>query len=462
MSLVELSLQDAKVLVVGGGMSGVASAVLAASNGADVLLIDSGEPEYVNKNSDLLSESGVQVSLGCDSVDSLDDYDLVLPSPGVSVHNSPVLGEAIARGLECQSEVEFAIRMFPHERLIGVTGTNGKTTVTELIVHLLSHSGVPAVKAGNIGTPLSDVLAGVDPDTWVVCELSSFQLALTEVFAPKIGVFLNFGEDHMDWHSDMTDYFESKMTMFQAMNADSHAILSFDDPAVRGVAERIPARITYFSASNSKTVDGLSCDGNRMSGRIDGAPVNWEVDGMSLTGHHNMLNAAAAFAAALRAGAAPKDLASALSRFNGLPHRVETVSSVNNVTYINDSKATNPHATAAALAGLDRPVVLLLGGRNKGMDFSDLASIAADCRAILCFGESGEEICSSMNLERSEVLSGMREAVYRAAELAEEGDIVLMSPACASFDQFSGYAERGEVFKNIVAELEGAPARSGS
>jgi len=462
MSLVELSLRDAKVLVIGGGMSGVASAALAASSGADVLLVDSGEPEYVSKKSDLLAESGVLVSLSCDFVDALDDYDLVLPSPGVSVHNSPVLSEAIARGLECQSEVEFAIRMFPHERLIGITGTNGKTTVTELIVHLLSHSGIPAVKAGNIGTPLSEVLATVDPDTWVVCELSSFQLALTEVFAPKIGVFLNFGEDHMDWHSDTTDYFESKMSMFQAMNTDSDAILSFDDPAVRGVSQRIPSRITYFSASGVQLGDGLSCDGMSVSGRIDGVPVSYEADGMSLTGHHNMLNASAAFAAALRTGAEPRDLARALSRFNGLPHRVETVLTINDVTYINDSKATNPHATAAALAGLDRPVVLLVGGRNKGMDFSDLAGLAADCRAILCFGESGEEICSSMKLDQAEVLSGLQEAVYRAAELAQAGDIVLMSPACASFDEFSGYAERGEVFKSIVAKLEGTPARSGS
>lgn len=460
MSVVKLSLNNAKVLVIGGGMSGVASAVLAASRGANVRLIDAGEPAYVNDNSELLTEHEITVNLGCESVDDLEEYELILPSPGVSVHNSPVLSEAIARGLECQSEVEFAIRMFPHERLIGVTGTNGKTTVTELIVHLLSDSGMPAVKAGNIGTPLSEVLAVVGPDTWVVCELSSFQLALIEDFSPKIGVFLNFGEDHMDWHSDMTDYFDSKMNMFKAMTSDSDAILSWEDEAVRCVSNRISARTTYFSLAGGQAEDHISCDGQRLDGRINGQPVTLELDGMSLVGRHNLLNAAAAFAAALRAGANAADLASALSMFHGLPHRVETVATINDVTYINDSKATNPHATAAALSGIDRPVVLLLGGRNKGMDFADLAESVARCRAVLCFGESGEDIYSSLDLSQSEVFPGLREAVRRASEIALKGDVVLMSPACASFDEFSGYAERGEVFRAAVAGLEHYPSRS--
>jgi len=369
--------------------------------------------------------------------------DLVVPSPGVGPSH-PVYAVARDAGVEVVSEVELAWRAAPGKRYVAVTGTNGKTTVTTLVAAMLAADGTSVVAAGNIGLPLVTAVAG-DVDV-VVAEVSSFQLEYTAQFRPEVAVWLNFAPDHLDWHRSMEDYAAAKARIWANQGPDDVAVVNASDPVVMAAADAAPGRVVTFGP----------------------APADWSVDGADLTGPsgpviavadlprslpHDVANVLAAMAAATAAGASAAACAAGAARIEGLPHRVQLVGEAEGVRYYDDSKATTPAAVQAALRGFDS-VVLIAGGRNKGLDLRPLADEAHRLRAVVAIGEAAPEIEAAFaGVVPVGVAPSMADAVLRAAAAARPGDAVLLSPACASFDWYRSYAERGDDFTRHVRAL---------
>ncbi len=379
------------------------------------------------------------------------EIDLLVRSPGVPDTN-PILRDARARGIPVWSELELAARMLPNP-IIGITGTNGKTTTTELTAHLLRASGISARACGNQGTPLSSLVGVVAADEWLCVECSSFQLEDTHRFRPTAAAFLNLSPDHLDRHGSMERYLEVKLRLFQNMRAGDLAIIPADISPPPGV---LPARVV-----DGPLVDGAiawSDGGLHLAGV--GLVARW--DDVALVGAHNRVNAMAAAALCLRAGADPEGLAAGLASFPGVSHRLEVVGELDGVLFVNDSKATNPEAAAAALSAYDRRVHLIAGGSAKGTPFDALAAAAqGSLVSAHLIGETAPEIeraLRSVGIEASSV-GDLDRAVRDAAAIARPGDVVLLAPACASFDQFSDYAARGEAFRAAARALGAVPGR---
>jgi UDP-N-acetylmuramoylalanine--D-glutamate ligase len=375
--------------------------------------------------------------------------DLVVPSPGVPAAH-PVYRLARASGVPVRGEVELAFRwsICP---LVAVTGTNGKTTVTTLIAEMLTASGVPALPAGNIGLPLSDAV-GNDDVKVVVAEVSSFQLAFADSFRPSVAVWLNLAPDHLDWHGGMDAYVAAKARIWARQGPGDVAVVNADDPVVMARAATAPSRLVTFG-TQSATVDYGVVDGwlHGPEGRLV------EVDRMPRSMPHDVSNALAAAAAALAAGATVEGVRSALVAHAALPHRLTLVAYAGGVRWYDDSKATNPHAAAAAVRSFDS-VVLIAGGRNKGLDLAAMAEAAGPVRAVVAIGEAAPEVAAAFEGVRPvAAATTMDEAVAAAATLARTGDVVLLSPGCASFDWYRSYAERGEDFARAVHALLEAP-----
>jgi UDP-N-acetylmuramoylalanine--D-glutamate ligase len=394
--------------------------------------------------------------------------DLVVPSPGVPERH-PVLVAAQSAGIPVRSEVDVAAEVATAAGgplLLAVTGTNGKTTVTTLVAGILRAAGVEALAAGNIGTPLLDAVtaARAEGTRAVVAEVSSFQLRFTTVFRPRVGAFLNLADDHLDWHGSFAAYADAKARITAHQTADDLLVYNADDPEVARRAASSPARRVGF------TIVPAAASGYRVAER-DGVPMLVDGDARGIVARdrlgraapHDVANALAAAAVALGAAA---DLAvdddavraaivSVLTDFAGLPHHLEPVGEHLGVVYIDDSKATNVHAVVAAASGFppDR-VVLIAGGRNKGLDLGALRDIAPRLRAVVAIGEAAGEVEAALgDLAPVQRAGSMHDAVRLAAAMARPGDSVLLSPACASFDWYSSYAERGTDFAREVARL---------
>ncbi|MHB8967152.1 MAG: UDP-N-acetylmuramoyl-L-alanine--D-glutamate ligase [Thermoleophilia bacterium] len=487
-----------RVLVVGAARSGVAAARAARRSMPDVevVLADRELNPAGATEADSLREEKIILALGREDDALLDGCILVVKSPGVP-NGISLLGEARQLGIPVIGEVEFAWRHLKNV-IVGVTGTNGKTTTTELIGHIIKESGRSCEVAGNVGRPLSSLVGEVDEDAILVVELSSFQLEDTVDFRPDVAVLLNLTEDHLDRHPDVEHYYQSKTMIFANQGADDLAILNRDDPnsrrAIPGRARRIwfqrvpaaggaaePAAVGVRDGVICADLDalgeasaGLSCrapwlaagyewqDGRKdhTSGEDSEAGgcreiVEWSR--ASLRGEHNLENALAATAACLSLGLATDEVAAGLVSFPGVRHRLQEVATVKGVTYVNDSKATNVDSAIKALTAYESGVWLILGGSSKGCSFDSLAAAAGDrVKQVLLIGESAPEIAAGFEQAgRETVMADRLElALERAAEGAEAGDVVLLSPACASFDQYNDYEERGEHFISLVHELE--------
>ena len=438
-------------LVVGLGITGEAVARRLAADGAVTVVDDNpGSANFADRKAGL-EALGVTV-IGAPTTDELANLvtaaDLVVPSPGVPEAH-PVYGLANEAGIPIYSEIELAgvaaaARGLP---LVAVTGTNGKTTVTTLIAEMFTAGGRRALAAGNIGRPLLDAVHD-DVDV-VVAEVSSFQLRFTATFRPKVAVFLNVAEDHLDWHPSFKDYVAAKARIFANQAGDDLLVFNADDDAVAEAARSAPARSVAFTGGG--TEGAWHVQDGRLA-RPDGTPLMAAAD-LARNGPHDIANALASAAAAAELGVADGALSAVLASFSGLPHRVTPVGQSGGVTFVDDSKATNPHAALAALAGFDS-VVLLAGGRNKGLDLGVLRQEAGRIRAVVAIGEAAGEVEACFAGVRPVRRAGsMAEAVRLGAELAEPGDTVLLSPACASFDWYSGYAARGDDFAREVAAL---------
>ncbi len=450
---------DGRVLVAGLGVSGAAAARALASRGARVDVIEAGHGPAAAERAAGLAARGVhcELDVAFDDPSLLDGVDLVVPSPGIA-QSSPLLAGALERGIPVWSEPELAWRLAAGAtRLIAVTGTNGKTTTTELLAALLD-----APVGGNIGTPLTDLLAVDPPPALVVAELSSFQLRFTEQLAPDVTVLLNVAPDHLDWHGDLDAYVAAKARAWTQSGADSALVVGDDAGARRAVTEH-PARGRVVQVTGGVPEPGqVGVAEHAIASRLDGAlePIA-DLGDLALQGRHNVANACAAVAAALVAGAEPGDLAGPLKAFSPGPHRLALVARRGGVSWIDDSKATNPHAAAAALAACassDEPdIVWIAGGLAKGLEFAALAEpVAAHVRHAVTIGTSGPDVAALARAQGVEVTEAgeLHRAVADAAQLARPGETVLLAPACASMDQFVDYAARGRAFAAAVAALD--------
>ncbi|HVL33979.1 MAG TPA: UDP-N-acetylmuramoyl-L-alanine--D-glutamate ligase [Actinomycetota bacterium] len=436
------SLRDARVVVLGLARSGEAAARALLREGAAVTVLDGADTESLRARAHALG--GARVVLGrCDPNDV--EGDLVVASPGVP-WSSPWIKAAEASSIPVWSEIELAFALGARP-VVGITGTNGKTTTTEMVTACLREAGRDAIAAGNIGTPLVEAAGRED----VVVELSSFQLQGTHEFRVPVAVLLNIAADHLDMHHSFEEYARAKAKIFSGQQ-DGDVAIVHDDPQTMSLCGGA-ASVVAFSE------DGLPDAG---AGVDDGwivVPAGrvMSVDSLQTQSKPMRADAVAAAAAASAAGAPTDAIARALAAYQPKAHRVEHVTEIDGVRYVNDSKATDPHATLAALDEM-QDVVLIAGGRNKGLDLGELREAEARLRAVVAIGEAADEIVAAFATTRVPVESAvsMEDAVSRARALARTGDTVLLSPACASFDMFRNYEERGEAFRASVLKQEGA------
>jgi UDP-N-acetylmuramoylalanine--D-glutamate ligase len=411
-----------RALVVGLARSGEAAALALARRGVRVVGVDRNEELDPGR----LREHGVEVVLGAEDPALVDDVDLLIKSPGVP-DEVPLVAAARARGVAVWSEVELGARFLANP-LLGVTGTNGKTTTSELLGEIFRAAGRPVAVAGNVGRPLTGLDGAVAEDAWIVCELSSFQLQDIDELRPRIGILLNLTPDHLDRHGDLDAYRSAKLRLFENQGPDDVAVVPRGFPAVPGKGRRVE-----FAAD-------------------DPLPAEPRIPGP-----HNRENAAAATAAARAAGIPDEAIASALQSFPGVPHRLELVRELDGVRWVNDSKATNPEAAERALGTYPPGLRIILGGSRKGTPFAGLAAGAREAGVACAYliGESADEIAEALAREgvRFRHSVDLERAVADAAADAEPGDVVLLSPACASYDQFENFEERGARFRQLVEEL---------
>lgn len=436
-------------LVVGLARSGRAAARMLAARGERVRGVDSGSPAGAGR----LREAGVEVFLDTDGTARLEGVRTVVKSPGVP-REAPVIAAALERGLEVVGEQELAWRALPN-RFIAVTGTNGKTTTVELLGHLHRTAGAPVAVAGNVGTPLSELVGAVAEEATIVCECSSYQLEDATAFAPECAVFLNLAPDHLDRHGDLDSYRAAKLRIFAHQGPGDVAVLNGDDPAVAAAETPAGARRLAFCSG-----PGPGCAVWLSEGTIhaDGEPL-LELSELGLFGAHNVANAMAAAAAALATGLDRDAVGEGLRTFKGVPHRLETVAEVGGVRFVNDSKATNVASAIVALRAFDGGVHAILGGSEKGEPFAPLVEpVVERCRACYLVGDTAARLArelapaagAGVELRRCHDLA---DAVRAAAAAARPGEVVLLSPACASFDAFESFEHRGERFRELVEEL---------
>ena len=445
-------LRGKRVLVVGLARTGVATAQFCAARGAKVIATDARPENEIGETAKSLRATGVHLELGGHKEKTFLEQDLIVASPGVAA-DAPLLQAARAKGVTIWSEIELADR-FLKGRMIGITGSNGKTTTTSLIAHILKSAGVSTILAGNIGTPLISQVEQTSDQTITVVELSSFQLELIATFRPDISVFLNLTPDHLDRHHTLEDYGAAKARIFENQTESDSAVLNADDPATRPYAPAKP-QVFWFSRKQRVAQGAFVCE-NEIVFRQDGKDeFVLKLQEIPLAGAHNIENVLAAVAAVRLAGAAA-EIASGVRSFAGVEHRLEFVAEIGGVRYYNDSKATNVDATLKALDAFPGRILIVLGGKDKGSDYSALQKPLRE-KAILALliGAASEkiekQIAGSMAIERAGTI---QRAVEIASHAARPGDVVLLAPACASFDQFENYEHRGRVFKDLVHQLE--------
>jgi UDP-N-acetylmuramoylalanine--D-glutamate ligase len=451
-------LEGKKVLVVGLARTGVAVALFCAGYGAMVTATDVKPEAELGEAAAKLRAAGVTLELGDVAPITFPGFDLLVVSPGVPA-NAPLLRLAREHGVAVWSEIELAWR-FLRGKLIAITGTNGKTTTTSLVAHILKTANIPTLVGGNIGTPLlARVEASMDT-TVTVAEISSFQLETIEAFRPEIGVLLNLTPDHLDRHETFEHYAAAKMRMFENQLERDIAVLNADDSEV---TRRMPSRPHIYWFSRQKRVaEGAFLRDDQIIFRRDGDEIPLlRREDISLKGEHNLENVLAACAAAYLAGADPASIAAGVKSFQGVEHRLEFVVQVGGVDFYNDSKATNVDATLKAVGAFPGSLIVILGGKDKGSDYSTLREpLRQRARFVLLIGAVAEKIASELGDAVPVVHAGsMQRAVEIASERARPGDTVLLAPACASFDQFENYEHRGRVFKELVAKLEHSPAK---
>ncbi len=450
------TVEGKRVSVIGAARSGRAIAALLVRKGARVFVSDRAPEERMQEAAGEFRSLNIQAEFGGNSERVL-EADLIVVSPGVP-SDLPVLREAVTRGITVASELE-AASWYCRGTVVGITGTNGKTTTTTLAGTLLKDAGLNAVVAGNIGTAFSEVVETVDRATTAVLEVSSFQLDYCIDFRPQVSVLLNITPDHLDrYEHSFERYSDAKTKIFMKQRKGDTLIYNLDDAeTVRQVETKAPGDVRRLPFSVERRLEeGAWVESGRLVTSVAGKRSTVvPIAGIGIPGVHNLANAMAGTLVATVLGSAPGSLAKTLERFKGVEHRLEFVREFRGVRYVNDSKATNIDSVWYALQSFDRPIVLILGGRDKGNDYARLYDLVRNhVRAIVAIGESSGKVVKAFTGIRSvDTAENMEDAVDLCMRRAQPGDVVLLSPACASFDWFDNYEHRGKVFKNIVMEL---------
>lgn len=453
-----MELKNKPVLVIGAGKSGMATAGFLAGKGARPVLTDMRPEESFGGSLAGLREQGVSTVFGSYPEVTPGLYDLVVVSPGVPLTVPPVV-QAREAGIPVTGELELAWR-FTCSPVVAITGTNGKTTTTTLVGEIFKEAGYRTLVAGNIGTPLVDVVENYGPEDIIVAEVSSFQLETTTSFRPHVGAILNLTPDHLDRHGSMEEYTKAKAKIFAFQQPGDFTVLNYDDPLTRNLSAGSPGQVIFFSRRHTLERGVFVYQGKIVARLVDDNILEvLPISRVAVPGAHNLENALAAVACGLAMGVEAGVLARTLQIFPGVPHRLELVGEINGVRYINDSKGTNPEASIKALEAYDVPIVLIAGGRNKGSDFTCLAQkIKEKVKSLIVLGECAEELAYAVKeagLRRVFRAEKFRDAVVMAHKEARPGEIVLLSPACASWDMFKSYEERGDLFRQLVQNLRG-------
>ena len=449
-----MELKNKRVLVVGLGKSGVAAAFFLADRGAKVTVSDAKSEAQLEKQIPALLDRGIALETGTHNERTFRDQDLIVVSPGVP-SDQPQLQHARALGIPVIGEVELAYR-FLQDKVIAITGSNGKTTTTTLAGEILNKSGKKTLVGGNIGTPVISLVGQSSPEHLLVLEISSFQLETIQQFKPWIAAILNITPDHLDRHHTFQAYIDAKARIFENQQAGDFGLLNLDDPTSAALKDKVKGTLYWFSR-RQPVENGTYLSQDQIVFRNSGheTPV-LPISEIQLKGAHNLENVLAAVCVGMLAGCEPQQVRRAVAEFGGVEHRLEPAGNVRGVAYYNDSKATNVDATIKALEAFPGNIHIILGGKDKDSDYTVLTSLLRErTKSAYLIGAAAEKIASQIQGATRIVHSGtLDRAVRQASEAAAPGDIVLLAPACASFDQFENYEQRGRVFKELVRALE--------
>jgi UDP-N-acetylmuramoylalanine--D-glutamate ligase len=452
-----MELNTKRVLVVGLGKSGVASALFMKAHGAKVTVSDTKSGDELRNEIPVLLDHGITVETGGHGDRTFRGQDLIVVSPGVPV-DAPPLVQARALGEAVIGEIELAAQFLPGP-IVAITGSNGKTTTTTLTGEIMTAAGFPALVGGNIGTPAISLAERAKPETVIVLEVSSFQLETIQTFRPRVAVVLNVTPDHLDRHRTFEIYAGAKARIFENQQASDFAVLNADDPTCVAMGSRARAQVFWFSRSKEVQQGAWTHDGNILFRDASGQREILQVSEIPLKGAHNLENVLAAVCAGTLMGCAPEKIRQAVRDFKAVEHRLEFVATIRGVDYYNDSKATNVDATIKALESFPANIHLILGGKDKGSDYTLLNHLLQQrVKRVYTIGAAAAKIESQIvsskdggpELVHAETLEN---AIRKANAAAQSGDVILLAPACASFDQFKSYEHRGRVFKEIVQTL---------
>ncbi len=451
-----MQIRGQKFSIIGGARSGIAVAKLLKLHGAEVFLSETAPAEKMQLAIAELNQHNIAHEFG-DNTENVLQADVIVLSPGVP-SDVPLVKQALVKGLRVVSEIEVA-SWFCKGPIVGITGTNGKTTTTTLVGRIFEDVKKPSVVAGNIGVAFSEVVERVTEESTAILEISSFQLDTVDTFRPKVSALLNITPDHLDrYEHSMEKYIASKCRIFENQRGGDTIVYNYDDTLVRtNVEKRVHPEVKKLPFSTKmKLAEGAFVEDKKLLTRIDGKQTEViAVDNISVKGIHNLMNAMAATLAAKAMSIPTSSLRATLKNFKGVEHRLEFVRELDGVVYVNDSKATNVDSVWYALQSFPKPIVLLLGGRDKGNDYSQLYQLVnKHVKAIVAIGESADKVLNAFaNMKPVSKAMNMNEATQQAKTFASRGDVVLLSPACASFDWFDDYEHRGRVFKEIVTKL---------
>src|SRR6202166_2420288 len=451
-----MELNGKRVLVVGLGKSGVASALFLKAHGAKVTVSDTKSGDELRNEIPVLLDHGITVETGGHGDRTFRGQDLIVVSPGVPV-DAPPLVQARALGESVIGEIELAAQFLPGP-IVAITGSNGKTTTTTLTGEILTAAGLPTLVGGNIATPAISLAERANPETTIVLEISSFQLETIQTFRPKVAVVLNVTPDHLDRHRTFEVYVDAKARIFENQQGTDFAVLNADDPTCATLGSRTRAEVFWFSRQKEVQQGAWVRDGNIVFRDAKGQREIMQVSEIPLKGAHSLENVLAAVCAGVLMGCAPDKIRQAVRDFKAVEHRLEFVATIRGVDYYNDSKATNVDATIKALESFPGNIHLILGGKDKGSDYAVLSELLRQrVKRVYTIGAAAAKIESQIvsksggpEIDHAETLET---AIKRAAQVAVPGDVVLLAPACASFDQFRNYEHRGKVFKEAVRAL---------
>lgn len=444
-----------RILVVGIGKSGISSSLGLAYKGADVVLADVKEEVDFDRDAlNRIREAGVRLELGTHSKDTFINSELIIVSPGVPL-DMELLRAAREKGIQVIGEMELASRFF-NTPIIAVTGTNGKTTAVSLLGEIIGRSGMKVFVGGNIGTPAMDYATGNQDCDYVLLEVSSFQLDTIETFCPKVALLLNITHDHLERYADFGAYVRSKLRIFENQGKGDYGVLNDDDEELRRYNRSDGPILLRYGMEKDNNRRHAYMEGRKLIVRFPGRKeISFDTESFLLPGNHNIENLMGIVLCALAVGVDQETIQSCISIFRGLPHRIEPVGEIKGVLFYDDSKATNVDAALRAIKSFERPIILIAGGRHKGGEYRPMVDASrGKVKTVILMGESRQLMAEAFEGIVPYVFAkDMRDAVSKAFNLAVQGDVVLLAPACSSFDMFTDYAHRGDVFQMEVKRL---------